>query len=266
MVNVNILTSIIIYIVVLLFLGLLIGIGFGVKKYIGKICAIIYGIITVLFIVIFSICFCKSRKKEIYKPDNPDLHAKLYNMMHDFDTFCNKNQIKYWAVGGTSLGMVRNKGIIPHDDDIDVGMLQEDFDKLESHSSKLRADGYELVEYKDVDLQHNPLGLHLYKLNKLNNKDYWIDIFIYKHQDHKYIYADDVAANSWPDEWYKENELFPLQRYKFGTFKIYGPKKPKKFLNRAYPGWKKIRLDFPHINQSPKKILMLIYNRLGMFP
>ncbi|OIQ33055.1 MAG: hypothetical protein BM555_04670 [Crocinitomix sp. MedPE-SWsnd] len=53
----------------------------------------------------------------------------LLKLLIFFDEVCRKHQIDYWIDGGTFLGAVRHGGFIPWDDDIDVCILQKDFDR-----------------------------------------------------------------------------------------------------------------------------------------
>lgn len=53
-----------------------------------------------------------------------------FDILKHFDEFCKQNDIKYFLSNGTLLGAVKYNGFIPWDDDVDVLVPKEDYDKL----------------------------------------------------------------------------------------------------------------------------------------
>ena len=52
------------------------------------------------------------------------------DLLNAFILFCQENNLKYYLAYGSALGTIRHHGFIPWDDDIDVCMPRQDYDKL----------------------------------------------------------------------------------------------------------------------------------------
>lgn len=71
-----------------------------------------------------------------YKSEINELQKIQLSMLKDFDAVCQRHRISYQLFSGTALGAVRHKGFIPWDDDIDVVMLREDYERFFDSASK----------------------------------------------------------------------------------------------------------------------------------
>ena len=72
-----------------------------------------------------------------------DHQNMLLSMLKDLDAVCRRHGIRYQLFSGTALGAVRHHGFIPWDDDLDVIMLREDYERfLSAAESDLDASVY----------------------------------------------------------------------------------------------------------------------------
>ncbi len=108
------------------------------------------------------------------------------DLLAEFDRVCKKHNLKYIIFDGSLLGTIRHKGFIPWDDDIDVAMTREEYNKLLKIADK---------EFKEPFFFQNPLNDKVYRghsqlrdsrttaimyteFNREANQGIFIDIFV----------------------------------------------------------------------------------------
>lgn len=64
------------------------------------------------------------------KKDLARLHVELLDIMAEIIRVCEVCGIPYFIQGGTAIGALFNKGIVPWDDDIDIGMTRADYERF----------------------------------------------------------------------------------------------------------------------------------------
>lgn len=117
-----------------------------------------------------------------------EVWAVQLDLLAELDRVCRKYGIHYVASGGTLLGAVRHHGFIPWDDDVDLMMPREEYDKLCSLAEKEFEHPYFFqTEYSDHGFMRGfarlrnseTSGIQKFELNKSYkfNQGIFIDIF-----------------------------------------------------------------------------------------
>ena len=108
-------------------------------------------------------------------------------MLDEFVRICENNHLTYYLYYGTLLGAIRHQGFIPWDDDLDVVMPIDDYEKFKKIApEQINHEKYYFHDYSD---KQNPFGLLRIRRNgttyadyktlrlKMQNYGCWIDIF-----------------------------------------------------------------------------------------
>lgn len=109
-------------------------------------------------------------------------HSIILDIMKDIDRFCRANNIPYTLSSGTLLGAVRHGGFIPWDDDADMFMLRDDFDRF---INSYHSDRYRLVYNFEDEGKLCPSGIAKVADVTTWSEDYtgkldfgvWVDVF-----------------------------------------------------------------------------------------
>ncbi len=112
------------------------------------------------------------------------LQKILLMILEDIDQLLKDNNIPYFLDGGTALGAVRHKGFIPWDDDVDICIMPEDYDRfVEVCRTKLDKEKYSFEEgEKDWPVPISKIKLNGTYIDEPDawpeeNKGIFIDIF-----------------------------------------------------------------------------------------
>lgn len=179
-------------------------------------------------------------------------HEALRKLLRRMDAVFQEANIRYWIIGGTLLGAVRDGGIIPWDDDADVGVLASEWRTARSGLN-------EIAQRHGVRFDSSWIGPSEKMRFRVDDattdpqKRVFVDIFEFnddaKRNNATLRPTSSYALVAFPTETWQPEEVFPLRRYRLrqlhGTapeddvdgVDLWGPAVYERYLEAKYPKW-----------------------------
>ena len=124
--------------------------------------------------------------------DRKKLWTVLLDLFIKFDEVCKKHNLHYYMIGGTLLGAVRHKGFIPWDDDIDLGMPRDDYEKFIKLQNEFSSPYFLQTPYTDPGY-----GYSFAKIRNSNTTGV-VELFMYQKFNHG-IWISVFPLDKWSD-------------------------------------------------------------------
>ena len=202
---------------------------------------IIFLIVLLLcFTLLFGIwCYCwLSHKVTILDKEYTD---DMYYIIYHTTEILSFYEIKYWAVGSTLLGLVRDGGQIAWNTHASIVIIEE---KKFIHMYR---------DFHSVNLEINHKSEGVYKISLFGKEEPCLEIYIGKQDDEKIVpVSRDINFS------FQISDLYPLKLLKFGPILLYSPNNPEPYLIEKYKDWKS------HVYR--KKEYKNFFHRLAMNP
>lgn len=117
---------------------------------------------------------------------------KILEIMKYIDRLCRENGIVYYIMGGTALGAVRHGGFIPWDDDLDIFMTSDQYEKFKAVLETQNSDQFVLQEWRTT-----PKYLEYAKV-RMNGTTFIEEVFKDRTDMHHGIYVDIMILHKVP--------------------------------------------------------------------
>ena len=158
-----------------------------------------------------------------------EIQAHLLKMLKAFIEVCEKHHLRYFVNGGTCLGAARHQGFIPWDDDIDVMMPRDDYDKFLTLQDEFKGTSYFIQTWRTdpryiycfAKLRDSATTyIENYYVNHRINHGLWLDIFPIDGMSYK-AKPREKCANRVKFVWYESYLSYApnlIRKFKKGTF------------------------------------------------
>ncbi len=187
-----------------------------------------------------------------------EVEKKSLKILKDITDLLDTHDIPYCLEGGTLLGIVREKRLLPWDDDVDITITADQFNKAKTCLRKV-ALKYRL-KFRFVFEDFGPLKAGAPRIIKILDRRFFffrgqvqLDIFV-KHSDGKDYYwvigrSKEYAVKSVPEKYYKE-----LTTIEFDNKQYSIPKEYREYLTLRYGEWEQPVKEWNNLTDDRAKV------------
>jgi len=159
--------------------------------------------------------------------------------------------VEFFPIYGSLLGLIRNGGLIPWDDDMDICIERNNFHKILDNKHKFEKYGIDVYIKNPVLFENNYLKLHYKDGNKIPGYDWswpFIDVFGYT-EDGDTVKIEDNSLKI--ENIIDKKDLFPFRTNTFEDIPFNIPNNVDNILNKLYgDNWEKMCYSSPYNHQK----------------
>lgn len=160
-----------------------------------------------------------------------EYQEKDVDLLRTFISICSKHNLTYWLDFGSLLGSYRHSGFVPWDNDLDVSMPSDFYERLREYASEFEKAGMKITEpIKDV----------IIKIRYVNSEKYFMDVYSYSDEGNMVQLKLNLPNR------YKvpipKDVIFPTREIEFEGLLVNAPNDVERYLGCRYGNF----MSFPH--------------------
>ena len=202
------------------------------------------------FVAGYGLMICNRDEKIRYQEvtDVREIQQMELGIMEYIHEVCNKIGVKYFLAYGSLIGAVRHQGFIPWDDDMDICMLRDDYEKLQDYLIANPSERYQVMSYKNNRNYVYPF------MKVMDNQTYLIEEDV-RIDSNMGIYVDIFPVDGYEDDQaFKDKMTTIIKKRQLSCYTFKGITNKKSFINSLIRYASVIAFYFTDTNKYVKQI------------
>ena len=202
------------------------------------------------FVAGYGLMICNRDEKIRYQEvtDVREIQQMELGIMEYIHEVCNKIGVKYFLAYGSLIGAVRHQGFIPWDDDMDICMLRDDYEKLQDYLIANPSGRYQVMSYKNNRNYVYPF------MKVMDNQTYLIEEDV-RIDSNMGIYVDIFPVDGYEDDQaFKDKMTTIIKKRQLSCYTFKGITNKNSFINSLIRYASVVAFYFTDTNKYVKQI------------